>query len=276
MERPPATDAGFIGPGNLPIPAASRVAQGTPIGVKIYVLCKIVAAGLWLAQMPYAALCFFFAPVPWFVWQMLVPTSRGFGPLVTCFTPHGPEVWLTIDDGPDPETTAPVLDLLDAHGAQATFFVVGEKVARHPELVLEILKRGHSLGNHSHSHPLGGLWLATPGWLCREIDRCAAALQSAGAATTLFRPPVGLKSVFLNRRLAERGLHLVAWSARGYDSVANPATAVARIMKRVRPGAIILSHEGTPNRVDVIRRVLGELRAHGYRCVIPEPERFRG
>src|SRR5690606_7457875 len=86
------------------------------------------------------------------------------------------QVWLTIDDGPDPLTTPRVLDLLDAHRARATFFVIGQKAARHPSLIAEITRRGHTLGNHTHNHPLASYWIAGATRTGREIDACNAAL----------------------------------------------------------------------------------------------------
>jgi peptidoglycan/xylan/chitin deacetylase (PgdA/CDA1 family) len=264
-------------------PASARSAEAVPprayslpLGLRLFLACKAAGLVLWLGHHPLAALWVFFAPAPWFICQMVIPTTRGFGPAITHFTTAEREVWLTIDDGPAPATTPEVLDLLDAHRARATFFVIGEQAARHPDLLLEIVRRGHTLGNHSQTHPARTFCLSSARRVSREIDRCNDALRTAGSSPLWFRPPVGLKSVFLHSRLARRGMHLVLWSARGYDSLYPPAAATKKIMRDVRPGAIILCHEGSANRVDVVRRILSELAAQNYSCVVPRSEQLFG
>jgi peptidoglycan/xylan/chitin deacetylase (PgdA/CDA1 family) len=221
----------------------------------------------------------FFSSAPWLLWQFLIPTSHGFGPAIRRFHTARREVWLTIDDGPDPATTPRVLDLLDEHRAAATFFLIGEKAARHPALVAEIIRRGHTLGNHTHTHPHSTYWSALPSGTGAEMDNCDAAILAAGAPSPRwFRPPVGLKSLSLHPQLARRGLELVLWSARGYDTqTRDPDAAVQRIRRSLTPGAIILAHESGPPgspRVEVIARLLIRLSQDGYRCVIPSPDQL--
>ena len=100
------------------------------------------------------------------VWGTLRPASRLFGPALTRLDPDERVLWLTIDDGPCEETPA-VLDLLDAHGAKATFFLVGASARRRPDLVREIVRRGHGIGNHSDSHPTHRFWALGPGAMRR-------------------------------------------------------------------------------------------------------------
>lgn len=260
-------------------PANRRFRRPRSFRLWIAYVCaaKILAIVLLALQHTAAAVILFFSPSPWLIWQFLVPTSRGFGPSICHFRTDRREVWLTIDDGPDPATTPRVLDLLDRYHARATFFVIGEKVARHPELIREIVQRGHTVGNHTHTHPQGNFWNADDARTRDEILRCAAALEAAGAPPTRwFRPPVGLKSLALHRNLAALDRELVLWSARGYDTqVREPSRAVRRIQKRTTPGAIILLHESGPRnspRLDVIAQLLEYLRADGYTCVIPSEE----
>lgn len=254
-----------------------------PLSFHLWIACvpiaKLSGIVLFLADQHLLAVLVFFSPGPWLVWQFLIPTSRGFGPLIRRFRTDRRETWLTIDDGPDPATTPRVLDLLDTHRASATFFLIGEKAAAHPALVAEILRRGHTLGNHTHTHPHGSFWNANASRTGAEIDRCDDALRSAGAPSPRwFRPPVGLKSLALHRQLAARGLELVLWSARGFDTqVSNPDDAVRRILRSLTPGAIILAHESGPPdspRIEVLARLLAQLDADGYRCIIPAPDQI--
>jgi peptidoglycan/xylan/chitin deacetylase (PgdA/CDA1 family) len=220
------------------------------------------------------AVAVLFLPAPWYAYQILKPSARGLGPVVTHFATQNREIWLTIDDGPDPESTPKVLALLEAHGAHATFFLIGEKVQRHPELIAEILRHGHTIGNHTQTHPLRSFWLASAKRTAKEIDTCAETLRAAGVTQNgLFRSPVGLKNHALYPLLAQRGLDLVLWSARGYDTICgDPAKVISRITARLRPGAILLLHENAANpaaRTELFGQLFAHLSRERYTCVLP-------
>jgi peptidoglycan-N-acetylglucosamine deacetylase len=260
--------------------AASR----RPLAFRVWLICFWAANACALALLlngrgGWSALAFF-APAPWLAWQILNPRSSGIGPAVTRFETPRPEVWLTIDDGPDPLTTPHVLALLERAGARATFFLIGEKATRHPQLVQEIVHRGHRVANHTHTHTSFLVWCLTRARMESEIDRCAAALAQAGVTQEkYFRPPVGLKNLALHPSLAARGSRLVLWSARGFDTMTrNPRGCAARILRDVQPGAILLLHESGTNatrQLTVLDAVLSGLREKNYACIIPEPESLR-
>ena len=211
------------------------------------------------------------------LYPTLAANSQWWGPVVTRFDPSGSnEVWLTIDDGPDPEDTPRILDLLDEHEARATFFVKGSNAETHPDLLREIVARGHQIGNHSHTHPSGTWWCQLPSRIEREIDLACRAIQNAIDDTPrYFRAPVGMKNWWVHPRLRERGMRLIGWSSRGWDTVARtPLLAAARIMRDVEPGAIVLVHEGRAvsahRGCEVLEQLLPRLSQDGFRCVIPE------
>jgi peptidoglycan/xylan/chitin deacetylase (PgdA/CDA1 family) len=187
-------------------------------------------------------------------------------------------VWLTIDDGPDAEDTPRLLELLDQHVAKATFFFIGDKAALHPELVSEVINRGHTVGNHTMRHPQYWFWAYGPSGVRREITECQRLLtDTALAAPVWFRAPAGLKNPWVHEVLEREGLRLACWSARGLDGVdADKARVLARLKKSVHPGAIILIHEGRLDKqgVRLAPQVLGEmlewLVANRYRCVLPD------
>jgi len=206
-------------------------------------------------------------------WATLWPRSRWLSPVLTRLPTTDRVVWLTIDDGPSDDTAA-ILDLLDAHAAKATFFVVGERAAARPQLVREIARRGHALGNHSATHPQAWFWALPPARMRREVARTQAVLaEITGVAPRWFRAVVGMANPFVAAELKRHGLARVAWSARGYDAVAaEPAGVVARIERGLSPGAIVLLHEGARHgrNVETLALLLRRLDELGYRTVLPE------
>ena len=210
------------------------------------------------------------------LYPVLRPNVQWLGPVVTHFATSRKEVWLTIDDGPTGDTPA-VLDLFDRHDVKATFFVKGELAEQFPEIAQEILRRGHSLANHSHTHPSGSFWCSPPGRVAHEIDGCNRAITSiAGAPPRWFRAPVGMKNPAVHPMLARRGMRLIGWTARGFDAVrSDPREILARILPHLRPGAIIVLHQGRDHSLRVLEHVIVALKERGYGCVIPEDEQLR-
>lgn len=208
-----------------------------------------------------------------FAWATLVPDSRLFSPVLRRLPVTDQRVWLTIDDGPSDDTGA-MLDLLHAHAMQATFFVVGERARARPELLREIVRRGHGLGNHSATHPQAWFWALSPRRMRAEIARAQATLRElSGVAPRWFRAVVGMANPFVSVVLREEGLARVAWSARGFDAVsADPSRVVARIERQLTPGAIVLLHEGATHgrNVEALALLLQRMDALGYRSVLPE------
>lgn len=216
------------------------------------------------------------------LYATLVPNAQWWGPVITSFHTSAREVWITIDDGPSPADTLKLLDVLKHFDARATFFVIGAQAERHPHLITEILAHGHTLANHTYSHPSRRFWCAGPRKVAREIDRCAETLRiTPERAALFFRTPAGLTNVFVHPALARRGLKLIGWTVRGLDTLLrDPVRVAARIESRVRAGAIILLHEGHRGAKDpefharCLELTLQRLSARGYRFVIPAAEQL--
>ena len=189
-----------------------------------------------------------------------------------------------------PTRTIPprLLDLLDAHGgARATFFLRGDRARAHPELVTEIIRRGHEVGNHTLNHPQATFWCLGPHRLEREIGGCSGVLRAlTGCAPRLFRAPVGHVNPFAPSR-GPRGT-ACGWPAGrrgGFDGVdrhaVNPGKVVARILDGLRPGAIILLHEGRrgpggePVNVQAVGLMLAALAQREWQAVLPDERRWR-
>jgi peptidoglycan/xylan/chitin deacetylase (PgdA/CDA1 family) len=212
----------------------------------------------------------------------VLPRSRVLGPNLRRLPPPLAEtgaVSLTFDDGPDPDVTPRVLDLLQGRGARASFFCIGARARQHPSLVGEIRRRGHEVENHTFTHPHHFAWLG-PSRLAAEIGRAQEALGSlADGAPQWFRAPAGIRSPLLDPVLARQGLALASWTRRGFDAWSRDPDAVTRrLLRRIRGGDILLLHDGAAGGgggrmvLDVLPRVLDALEARGLRSV-PLPRR---
>ncbi len=242
------------------------------LGFAIFAALFFVAV---VAFHPWLALGVLFVSHLLVLFPTLVANCPWWGPVLTRFETAQREVWLTIDDGPDATHTPYFLELLARFDARATFFVIGQKAEQLPNEIARIRAAGHEIANHTWSHPSGTFWAYPPGRIAVEIDRHPIAAR-------YFRAPAGLKNFFLHPLLARRDMLLVGWTVRGLDTVSRDAAAVAeRIRRGLRPGAIILLHEGhrTESAPDFHPRclelTLELLAAEGYRCVLPEPEQLR-
>ncbi len=199
----------------------------------------------------------------------LLPRCHWLGPNLTRLPARARarrEVALTIDDGPDPLVTPAVLDLLDAHGARATFFCIGEQAQRHPELAREIVRRGHTVENHSQRHRHNFSFLGARGFR-RELQLAQDALTGiTGQPPQFFRAPAGLRNPFLDPVLQSLSLRLASWTRRGYDTrTADPAVLLARLTRGLQAGDILLLHDGhaarTPTGEPAVLQVLPLLLA---------------
>lgn len=217
----------------------------------------------------------------------MLPRSRLLGPNLARLSASGDTVGLTFDDGPDPLLTPKVLDLLDQHRATATFFCIGSRVERFPEAAAAIVARGHTVANHSHTHP-NAFGFYGPRGVQREVGSAQQAILAAtGRRPTLFRAPVGIRGPFLEPCLAREGLRLVSWTRRGLDTLSrDPVAVAARLTRRVTSGDILLLHDsggatddaGRPVVLEALPRVLEALAARGLKArAIPEaPASVRG
>jgi peptidoglycan-N-acetylglucosamine deacetylase len=185
-------------------------------------------------------------------------------------------VAITIDDGPDPEVTPQVLAQLDQFQAHATFFCVGESVLRHADLAQEIIRRGHTIENHSQRHR-HNFSLMGPGGMSDEIARAQDSIfRVTGSRPEFFRAPAGLRNPFLDPILTRLKLRLVSWTRRGFDTVNGNAEVVyRRLVNPLRGGDILLlhdgnaacGHDGKPVILNVLPRLLDALRSRDLQPV---------
>jgi peptidoglycan-N-acetylglucosamine deacetylase len=242
---------------------------------------KAVAVLVWaLTPWRWIAAACFFLPDFWIIYQVFVPSSQGLCRVFTRFVTGRDEIWLTIDDGPDADDTRRILDLLDRHRARATFFLIGERAESLPGVVTEIIQRGHQVGHHTQTHPAGSFWRATPARVRAELDDGLRVFARSGVRPRWFRAPVGIKSPFLADALSQRGLDCIGWNVRSLDSISrDPSRVAERVARAVRPGSIVLMHEGPSLnarvRVRALEILLEQLSERHFACVLPTFEQLR-
>ena len=200
-----------------------------------------------------------------------IPQLRFFGPYICRGDAAHPCVALTFDDGPDAQSTPKLLDFLRDARVEAAFFCVGKRIAANPELAARIVREGHLLENHSYTHSNATNFF-TVGRLKSELTQTQAAIQEAsGAAAHLFRPPMGLSNPRVFRAAHALGLTVVGWTARGLDTrTRQPERIVHRIVRKLKPGAIVLLHDGgipADRLVATVKLLLDTVRARGYEVV---------
>jgi peptidoglycan/xylan/chitin deacetylase (PgdA/CDA1 family) len=175
------------------------------------------------------------------VYATLVPNCQWLGPVITCFETDKKEVWLTIDDGPAADGDA-IRAMLARRNAKATFFEIGK--------------------NHSMTHPAATWWCLGPRQLAREIGN-----------ERWFRAPVGMKNPFVHPILEKRGMRLIGWTVRGLDTIGG--NVLGRVLRGVRPGAIVVLHQGRPKSLETIEGVVEALQQEGYAFVVPDDARLK-
>jgi peptidoglycan/xylan/chitin deacetylase (PgdA/CDA1 family) len=223
-----------------------------------------VAAGAALASVGY---------------QSMAPTGQWFG-RAFCRAPRGSkQIALTFDDGPNDPHTLNLLDVLAKHNVHATFFWIGRYVRQRPEIVAEIAKRGHVIGNHTFTHPL--LTLQRTARVRSELSQCREAINDAvGEHSNLFRPPWGARRPAVFRIARHLGLDPVMWNITGYDWKApSPEFIEQKVAPKIRGGDVILLHDGghaafgtdCSATVSAVDRLLTRHLAEGYKfATIPE------
>ena len=179
---------------------------------------------------------------------------------------NGAYIAMTFDDGPSVKLTPKLLELLAAHHIKATFFVIGQNVADHPEIVQRAALEGHEIGNHSWSHPY--LAKMSDAAVRRELRRSDDAIKDAtGRRPTLMRPPYGSISVRQKHWINEEfGYQIILWDVDPLDwKRPGPMTVCNRIVKETRPGSIVLSHDIHPGTIEAMPAVLDQLAAKGFK-----------
>ena len=209
----------------------------------------------------------------WFWWACSEPWSTFFRPVLIRGPQEGKRVALTFDDGPAEPFTEQVLEVLRKHQVPATFFVCGKNAEKYPDLLRRIVAEGHEVGNHTYSHLF--VYFKSRRRMAEEIDRTQAIIEKiTGIRPRVFRPPYGARWFGLVPTLQERGMHLILWSATGYDWKRDLPGITRATLQELKPGAIMLLHDGRDARpaseidrsrtVSALPAIIAGARQQGY------------
>lgn len=212
-------------------------------------------------------------------YQAMAPSGQWYGKTFTRLPRPSKKLALTYDDGPNDPYTLRLMDVLAKHDVRATFFAIGRYVQQKPQIVRDLVKAGHIVGNHTYTHPQ--LALQRISQVRIELATCQNVLSDVlGEAPKLFRPPYGGRRPSVLRAVREMGLEPVMWSITGYDWKATTPEQIERHVKRqLRGGDVILLHDGghvemgadRSHTVAVTERLITKYKAEGYEFVtIPE------
>ncbi|PJJ07525.1 peptidoglycan/xylan/chitin deacetylase (PgdA/CDA1 family) [Flavobacterium sp. 1] len=181
------------------------------------------------------------------------------------------KIAITFDDGPN-EMTIAVLEVLKKYNAKAAFFCIGKNIETHPDILKKTINHGHTIGNHSYSHaPFFDFY--NKNQVIAEIEKTDALIESVlGKKTTLFRPPYGVTNPSIRKALSVTKHKTIGWNIRSLDGVIkNEKFLLDRIIKRIKPGGIVLLHDTSVETVNVLEQLLSFLEKNNY-SVVPLEE----
>lgn len=174
---------------------------------------------------------------------------------------------LTFDDGPSADYTPQVLALLERYKAKGTFFCIGEKIKRFPELTKTIHAKGHAIGNHSFSHR-NSFPIFSTNRIVRELEQTNQWIyDTTGAECQLFRPPFGVTNPNIAKAVKQLSMCSIGWNIRSYDTSKHPDKVIKAVIKKIKPGAIILLHDDRPHAPKILEAILLYAQENHYTCV---------
>jgi peptidoglycan/xylan/chitin deacetylase (PgdA/CDA1 family) len=215
-------------------------------GIAFLLAISLASISPWFCQIPLVSFLLLCIIAPF------CPQWGFFLPLISRSTTESSAVALTFDDGPSPISTPILLHLLKTYNYKATFFVIGQKTEKHPDLIADIIADGHTIGNHSWQHD-NLLMLRSKKILRKDIKKTQKIIETCGVHPLVFRPPAGITNPRLQSVLRKEHLLAVTFSCRAFDHGNKKISNLAkRITSKLKPGDIILLHDIAPETKDAV------------------------
>jgi peptidoglycan/xylan/chitin deacetylase (PgdA/CDA1 family) len=234
------------------------------------VLALVIAAGMLLSSLWFVIAGLVIAVSAWLTILILGSLNITWNFYLFSYghgDPEIPTVAITFDDGPHPEHTFKVLDVLDKYQVKAAFFCIGKRVRENPEILKQITERGHITGNHSYNHsPWFDFYSAKK--IVNEIRKTDEVMEGiTGNKPLFFRPPFGVTNPQLLKALNTTGHLSVSWRLRSFDTVKSPESVIRKITRKVKGGDIVLLHDRLPASARVVEEFLMHCMKSGIRIV---------
>lgn len=175
-------------------------------------------------------------------------------------------ICFTFDDGPDPELTPKILEILESENVKGAFFVIGNKVEMYPHIVKELYDKGHVIANHTYSHS-NKIAMFSSGELKNDIEQCSTAIEKAiGKPSSLFRPPYGVTTPRYRKVLHQLKLQSIGWSLRSFDTIMKSKEELtARVARLIAPGSIILMHDNRSVTLSALPDIISHCKKNGIK-----------
>ncbi|MBD3393333.1 MAG: polysaccharide deacetylase family protein [Chitinivibrionales bacterium] len=244
-----------------------------PFHLWLVSLCTFAVAMVLAPDQRIALAVGMIAHVPVFLWGVFDIRAQFFCHALFRAPAEEHMVAVTFDDGPDPELTPAILDLLKRHAATATFFVVGAAAEKHPDLVKRMVAEGHTVACHDLTHSVLANFRLTR-QMIREIGAARDSIAGiTGKAPALYRPPVGLANPHLGKALDTLGMTCIGWSRSARDAGNRREGRLKELRALADPGEVIMLHDCLPRRelkekvLDNVNRLLEAIERRGLRAV---------
>jgi peptidoglycan/xylan/chitin deacetylase (PgdA/CDA1 family) len=196
-------------------------------------------------------------------------TGYHYKPVICKGSENMPCIAITFDDGPDPDHTPALLDILAQYRVQATFFLIGRKIPGNEEIVRRMIRDGHQIGNHSYTH--GWFWsFLPPQRMAAEMEKTNQLIHSlTDQAPRWFRPPYGVINPMVSIALKMFPLQVVAWNRRSFDtSTKDPAQILRKFSRSLKAGDILLFHDTSPGTLSMMGKLLEQIERKGLQPVV--------
>ena len=219
---------------------------------------------LWVLLSLFFPISWWFIPILAFLWfvitlcgSFLIQWNYHYPSLHSNKNSVAPIVSLTFDDGPNPEFTPKVLDLLKQHNAKATFFCIGKNIEEHPEILKNIIAAGHTIGNHTYSHSKNFGFYSTEK-VVEELQRTnELVFQKTGLQMNLYRPAFGVTNPSIEKAVLKLNINSIGWNVRSLDTTPRSTEMVLhRITSKISKGDVVLLHDTSEKTILVLERLL--------------------